>query len=302
MKRAARRVAISLIELLIVIGILGLLIALLLPAVQRVRQAAVRMKSANQLRQLTLALHSAASAEESTLPGSGDLFTFIGPPEKQGVSPFFALRAYLGDEPQTMVDMKAVGPTWRWRKFFWSPADPTPAYLDPNSGTHQSRYPTSYSANILAFEGYRPSLTANFPDGLSNTLCFAERYAMLPQDFYPGRNDPHQWLICDCGDWTPPKFGIALGSRRSTFADPAWKDVVPVTSGDPPVSRASVPGVTFAVLPNPETADSKQLQALHPAGLLVAMMDGSVRTLRPSIAETVFWGMTTRAGGEVGSD
>ncbi len=302
MIHSERRTAISLIELLVVIGILGLLIALLLPAVQRVRQAAIRMQSANQLRQLILAFHQAAAADDNTIPGSGDLFTFIGPPEKQGVSPFFALRAYLGDEPQTMVDMRAAGPTWRWRKIFWSPADPTTRFFDPTSGNYQSRYPSSYSANILAFEGYRPSLMASFPDGLSNTLCFAERYAMLPQDFYPGRNNPSQWLVYDCGDWTPPLLGIALGSRRSTFADPAWKDVVPVTTGDPPVSRASVPGVTFTVLPKPETADSKQLQALHPAGLLVALMDGSVRTLRPSIEETVFWGMVTRAGGEVGSD
>lgn len=289
----------SLVEVLAAIAIFGVLFALLLSAIQRVRQAAIRTQSANQLRQIAIAFHNAASVDQETIPGSGDLFTFIGSPEKQGVSPFSALRAYIDSEPQTLAEMKAVGPTWRWRKIFWSPADPTIQFISPNYNNHVGHYPSSYSANILAFQGYRPSLTADFPDGLSNTLCFAERYAMLPQDqFIAGRNDADQWLIYDCGEWPPPRFGFAIGSRRASFADPAWKDVVPITSGDPPVSYPSVPGVTFTVLPNPATADSKQLQALQPSGLLVSLMDGSVRIIQSSIAENVFWGMVTRAGGE----
>ncbi|MEO2088673.1 MAG: prepilin-type cleavage/methylation domain-containing protein, partial [Gemmataceae bacterium] len=97
-------------------------------------------------------------------------------------------------------------------------------------------------------------------------------------------------------------LGLVGGSRNASFADPGWKDVVPVTSGDPPATRASEPGVTFDVRPRFEDASQHRLQALHSAGLVVAFLDGSVRTLRPTIPETVFWAMVTRDGGETIGD
>jgi Protein of unknown function (DUF1559) len=156
---------------------------------------------------------------------------------------------------------------------FVSPADPTfppPDWAGPDS--------CSYAANGQVFVG-EPKLLTTFADGKSNTIAFAEHYTV-------------------CGD---TRFGYSLlgGDGRATFAEN--NAVHPITSGDPPESRSSwesEPGVTFQAAPPVADCNPAIAQTPHASGMLIAMADGSVHILSPSISPATYWALITPAGGE----
>ncbi len=280
------RKAITLIETLVVLAILGTLMALLLPAIQRVREAALCIQSKNNVRQVLLATHHFADTHDGVLPN------VEGYDYRTGSSEWSLLLSLL-----PYIEQGNIYQDWRSHyegkqasnqyiiKVYLSPADPT-----ISAGTSMGR--ASYAANALVFAPRTPSF-AKVSDGLSNTIAYAEHYANRCSGV------SFDWLVGDFPSvFDPPIADGTRMLRRTTFADQLMGDVVPVTEGDPPRSIGSLPNATFQTRPRQAECDPRLPQTPHSGGMIAGLLDGSVRTLPQGIAASVFWSAVTPYGGE----
>jgi len=177
-------------------------------------------------------------------------------------------------------------------KVYRNPADPS---WDTFPAQVNKRGKCSYAFNMIPLDG-SISLVASLPDGSSQSIALGDKYFANHDLSASGQSKNIYTYLFD------PTDGEIYGDRRATFADRGWHDVTPITDPATRTTRPSVPGKTFQVRPKLDEVDTHILQTPFRAGLTVGLFDGSVRTLSPSINESVFWSLVTPNGGEVVGD
>jgi prepilin-type N-terminal cleavage/methylation domain-containing protein len=284
-----RKRGFTLIELLVVIAIIAILIGLLLPAVQKVREAAARMQSSNNLKQMTLGLHNFASnSTNGDLPPAYGVLPYINNNGWQGNgvegSIYFHLLPFI--EQNNMYNSAAtsgqggkLGYQLSWAnlprtvKTYIAPADPT-------NNTSTAPDLCSYRTNRLAFSPppgsdswAGPRLPASFPDGTSLTVGFAEGYAQ-PNGATAYWEETYDNSAC-------PNSGRCNG--------PSYE---PTPTTAPP----------FTVGPA-QTALWDRPNSFNGIDIRVSMMDGSVRSVTSSVSPlTWYYANHPSDGNPLGSD
>jgi prepilin-type N-terminal cleavage/methylation domain-containing protein len=307
-----RRRGFTLVELLVVIAIIGILVALLLPAIQAARESARRSQCLNHLKQWGTAFHLYHDAKKrlpigSRGPGTVDplaqrqtwvmyLWPYV---EETALDSQNILSRNFYEPPGTIVNTMD-GLVGRYVTIYYCPSD---IGVDQTSGTYQRRrgnYVVNWGNSLYGqvvepkdkapfshVKGDRsvPRKTdfADITDGTSNTLMMAECLKAWSPDDNDWRGDIHN----DDGEF---RFHTRLTPNTSApdiFAS-GWFQV----TGDPKMpaaAGASAVQVTAA-------------RSRHPGGVNAVLCDASVRFVSDTIAQDVWQFMGSMNGNEVGDD
>ena len=305
--------AFTLVELLVVITIIGILIALLLPAVQAAREAARRMQCANNVKQIGLAIHGIAEANGVFPPlavQTNGIYGTIGVngPYKGavGFTLFDWLLPYIESTPlynqftgnvcQTIGGASATLlaysiPAYR------CPDEPTqtPNGLTPALlwSANFSAY-GNYAANYLVFGDPPKASTegratiASILDGTSNTLFIAERYGTCGNDPTGDLNKTYANLWSDSFRPWAHRF---LYEPAGVVA-PNYEQALPATAYEP--------CWLFQVAPNPLLeCDAARAQSPHSGGMNVGVGDASVRFISGSVQQKLWFNLCDPRDGNV---
>jgi prepilin-type N-terminal cleavage/methylation domain-containing protein len=318
--RPTRRAAFTLIELLVVIAIIAVLIGLLLPAVQKVRDAAARLESQNNLKQLGLALHNAHSAHKKTPP----MFGYYGSTGGVAGSVFFHLLPYL--EQENLYKLGPDAARTQPLKVLRAPADLTygsgvytltsamPAWFAPGPPATANPIPpwatsgdtswglSSYSANWQVF-GDKGITLPRIGDGASNTLVFNEKYAVAKRPAGNPREGATLWgygvfpITTDYSVAMPPDSLYVNGYwPRTGFVNVAGPVPSSWTGSTPWMCRCMLRPEFGPPLDNAHILKS---QGFNSQGINLCLADGSVRWVSSSVTDPVWSAAETPNVGEI---
>ncbi|XZE17800.1 DUF1559 domain-containing protein [Pirellulaceae bacterium SH449] len=304
-----QRVAFTLIELLVVIAIIGVLVGLLLPAVQSAREAARRMQCSNNLKQIGLALHSHHDAHRRLPPGwmpasQPDVDGGFGErwawkvfilPQLEQTAVYDSLNVNNGGQPIPLAnDPRAQSVI----NVYLCPSDPggnlNESYPDPNGNFYpKSNYPGVHG------RGEEISTAANGGNGVfskASRIRFADITDGLSQTFAVGERDARsrgQGIFGSLGD---PFRHAAVWIR----AMPRPGSITPTTQ-----HGRSVTGVCTELAGSTRRLNgpsSRAFGSAHVGGANFSLADGSVRFVSESIDPVIYGRLAERNDGQVVGD
>lgn len=302
------RKAFTLVELIVVIAVIGILVALLLPAIQQARDSARRTQSKNNLKQLGLAVQKTHDTYQITPPMYGSMPATTNQPPLGSV--FYHLLPGL--EQAGLYDLGPDASRSVTLSVLKAPADVSygdgkytlTTDIPPWANAANTTWGlSSYSANWQVF-GDAGANFSKIQDGLSNTILFNEKYAVSSRPVGTPLKGANLWGYGVYPPTRPYDYSVSLPATH-LYANGYWARSGFVNRGGPVPTAwtGSAPWLCRCMLKPefgvpPTNAHPLKSQSLSSGVIHMVMADGSVRTSGAEVSDPAWSAGETPADGE----